>query len=140
MASTPKTQSAGKPLRRPRSSTPSTWQPGGINALDFAHAARSLRCAAGLRDLVVPDFVSPPRRADLNRSIRRRGEAGDNLPPVVAVRLRGRPREAVLADMVEGIVVANRLSNARADLVRSALWLSLDNRPSRYRDSHARVA
>ena len=92
-----------------------------MTSLDFGTAARSLARAARLRGLVVPVFASPPPRADLDRSIRRR-----NGSPVVSVRLRGRPRGAVLADMIEGIVVANYLDGARADLARSALWLAID--------------
>ena len=92
-----------------------------MTSLDFGTAARSLVRASHLRGLVVPVFASPPPRADLDRSIRRR-----NGSPVVSIRLRGRPRAAVLADMIEGIVVANRLEAARADLVRSALWLAID--------------
>lgn len=98
-----------------------TIHPMGMTSLDFGTAARSLARAARLRGLVVPVFASPPLRADLDRSIRRR-----NGSPVVSVRLRGRPRGAVLADMIEGIVVANRLEGARADLARSALWLAVD--------------
>ena len=93
----------------------------GISSLDFGSAARSLGRAARLRGLVVPVFASPPSRPDLDRSIRRR-----NGSPVVSVRLKGRPRGAVLADMVAGIVVANYLTGARADLARSALWLAVD--------------
>ena len=93
----------------------------GMTSLDFGAAARSLARAARLRGLVVPVFASPPSRPDLDRSIRRR-----NGSPVVSVRLRGRPRGAVLADMIEGIVVANHLEGARADLARSALWLAVD--------------
>jgi len=33
----------------------------------------------------------------------------------------------VLADMIEGIIVANRLSSSRADTVRRALWLVVDD-------------
>ena len=93
-----------------------------MTSLDFGAAARSLARAGRLRDLVVPVFASPPSRPDLDRSIRRR-----NGSPVVSIRLRGRPRGAVLADMIEGIVVANYLEGARADLVRSALWLTIDS-------------
>jgi len=93
----------------------------GMTSLDFGAAARSLARASHLRSLVVPVFASPPSRPDLDRSIRRR-----NGSPVVSIRLRGRPRSAVLADMIEGIVVANYLEDARADLVRSALWLAID--------------
>ena len=44
----------------------------------------------------------------------------------MAVRLRDRPWSAVLADMVEGVVVANELTGARADRVRAVLWLAVD--------------
>ena len=97
----------------------------GMTSLDFGVTARSLAGAARLRGLVVPVFASPPSRPDLDRSIRRR-----NGSPVVSVRLRGRPATAVLADMVEGVVVASELSGARADLARSALWLALDADPA----------
>ena len=88
----------------------------------FAHAARSLGQAARLRGLVVPGFRAPPGIAEVARTIRRRGGV-----PTVAVRIRGRPWSAVLADMIEGIIVANGLSGARADRVRSALWLAVDD-------------
>ena len=93
----------------------------GITSLDFGSAARALGRAARLRGLVVPVFASPPSRPDLDRAIRRR-----NGSPIVSVRLKGRPRGAVLADMIEGIVVANHLTAARADLARSTLWLAID--------------
>ena len=92
-----------------------------MTSLDFGAAARSLARAAHLRGLVVPVFASPPSRRDLHRSIRRR-----NGSPVVSIRLGDRPRGAVLADMIEGIVVANYLEDSKADLVRSALWLAID--------------
>ena len=41
---------------------------------------------------------------------------------MVAVVYQGRPFTAVLADLVEGVVVANRLSGAAAIRARSALW------------------
>ena len=40
----------------------------------------------------------------------------------VAVALRDRPWGAVVADMVEGVVVANRLAGVAADRARAALW------------------
>ena len=40
---------------------------------------------------------------------------------VVSVRLRGRPFEAALDDMVEGVLVANRVEPAEAVRVRAAL-------------------
>jgi hypothetical protein len=40
----------------------------------------------------------------------------------VAVALRDRPWAAVVADMVEGVVAANRLAGVGADRARAALW------------------
>ena len=73
----------------------------------FAHAARRLGAAARAAGLTVPAFRSPPRRPGAPRTIRR-------LPggPVVAVVLRDRAFADVLADMVEGIVIANRLAGS----------------------------
>ena len=46
---------------------------------------------------------------------------------MVAVRLRGRPWSAVVSDMVEGVIVANRLGGADADGARRALWSALES-------------
>ena len=40
----------------------------------------------------------------------------------MSVRLRGRPWVAVLADMIEGVIVTNDLTPPLADRVRSDLW------------------
>jgi hypothetical protein len=40
----------------------------------------------------------------------------------VAVRVKGRPWVAVLADMIEGVVVANLLTTPQADRLRGELW------------------
>ena len=40
----------------------------------------------------------------------------------MSVRLQGRPRAAVIADMIEGVVVANRLVAPAAGRLRSELW------------------
>jgi hypothetical protein len=91
-------------------------------SLKFASAARSLGQAARLRDLVVPGFRSPPGVVGVHRTLRRRRGV-----PSVAVQLKGRPWSAVVADMIEGIVVANGLSGAKADRARTALWLAVDD-------------
>ena len=62
----------------------------------------------------------------MQRTIRRRRGV-----PTIAVRLRGRPWPAVVSDMIEGIVVGNGLSGARADRIRAALWLAIDNSTER---------
>jgi hypothetical protein len=86
-------------------------------SLRFARLARSLAEAARAQGLRAPTFRSPPRIPDVSRSIVRRGPA-----PTVAVAIRGRPWAAVVADMVEGVVAANRLTGVRADRVRARLW------------------
>ena len=94
--------------------------------VDFASAARSLTREARRRGLVAPSFRCPPRLVGVDRSIRRRADGS-----VVSIRLKGRPRPAVLADMIEGVVVANRLGPPDADRVRSDLWSAMDTLDAR---------
>ena len=96
------------------------------NTLDFASAARTLAREARRRGLVGPSYRCPPRLVGVDRSIRRRADGA-----VVAVRLRGRPRSAVLADMIEGVVVTNGLCSPEADRIRTDLWLIMDGDGSR---------
>jgi len=90
-------------------------------SLRFAAAARALGRGARRAHLVVPGFRSPPRLPGVDRSLRRTESSA-----MVAIRLRGRPWMAVVSDMVEGIVAANRLEGPAADQARSQLWSSLD--------------
>ena len=87
------------------------------STVDFASAARSLTREARRRGLVGPSFRCPPRLVGVDRTIRRRDDGA-----TVSVRLRGRPWVAVLADMIEGVVVANRLAPPQSDRLRSELW------------------
>jgi hypothetical protein len=89
--------------------------------VEFAAAARTLTREARRRGLVGPSFRCPPRLIGVDRSIRRRPDGA-----VVSIRLQGRPRSAVIADMIEGVVVANGLRPPAADRVRSELWVTLD--------------
>ena len=93
----------------------------GPGAIQFAETARSIGRAARLRGLEVPTFRSPPGLGGVQRTIRRRGTSA-----TVSVVVRGRPWAAVVADMVEGVVAANRLDSRRADTVRAALWMAVD--------------
>jgi hypothetical protein len=86
-------------------------------SLDFAHAARVLGREARRRGLVAPSFRCPPRIVGVDRSLRRYPAGA-----VVAVQLKGRPWMAVLGDMIEGVVVANRLQPPHADRLRNELW------------------
>lgn len=44
---------------------------------------------------------------------------------VIAVRVRGRPWPAVLADMIEGVIIANCLTSPHADRLRADLWRAI---------------
>jgi len=87
------------------------------STVQFAHAARTLTAAARAQGLVGPSFRCPPRLRGVDRSLRRRADGG-----VVAVRLRGRPSSAVIADMIEGVIVVNDLPPPAATRLRTELW------------------
>lgn len=88
---------------------------------DFAAAARTLAREARRRGLVGPSFRCPPRLVGVDRTIRRRRDGS-----IVSVRMRGRPWPAVLADMIEGVVVANALVPPQSDRLRTELWEACD--------------
>jgi hypothetical protein len=90
-------------------------------SLRFALAVRAIADECRRLGLVVPGFRSPPRLHGVDRSVRWRGDGG----ATVAVVLRGRPWPAVLADLVDGVVVTNHLANGAADRARAALWRAL---------------
>ena len=92
------------------------------SSLRFASAARTLGQLARARGLAVPGFRSPPRIEGVERTVRRRPDGG----ATVAIRLRGRPWVAVLGDMIEGVVVANRLTGTVAHQTRTALWCGVE--------------
>jgi hypothetical protein len=91
-------------------------------SIRFASAARTLGDAARRRGLRAPAYRSPPGVAGAERTLRRRRDGG----ATVAVRIRGRPWVAVLADMIEGVVVSNSLGGADATRARTALWAALE--------------
>lgn len=91
-------------------------------ALGFSTAARRLAEEARRRGLVVPGFCSPPRLPDAARTLRR-VQGGSAM---VAVRRRGRAAGDVLADMVDGVVAANRLEGRAAARLRADLMRVLD--------------
>ena len=93
--------------------------------VEFATAARTLTREARRRGLAGPSFRCPPRLVGVDRSIRRRTDGA-----VVSIRLKGRPRGAVIADMIEGVVVANGLRPPAADRLRTELWAVLDSEES----------
>jgi ATP-dependent exoDNAse (exonuclease V) alpha subunit len=92
-----------------------------VSSLQFAAAARALAEACRRRGIEAPSFRSPPRSPALDRSLRRRPDGG----AVVAVRLGDRPFEAVLVDMVEGVVASAGLGGAAAVRCRAELWAAV---------------
>lgn len=87
------------------------------NTVEFSRAARVLAHEARRQRLAAPSFRCPPRVVGVQRTVRRHATGG-----IVAVQVRDRPWAAVLADMIEGVVVVNRLVPPDADRVRTALW------------------
>ncbi|NBX12490.1 MAG: hypothetical protein EBR06_01500 [Acidimicrobiia bacterium] len=98
-----------------------------LNTAEFAAIARALATASRRLGLVAPGFRCPPRIVGVDRTLRRFG--GDSPGGIVAVALKDRPLAAVVADMIEGVVVLNRLAAADATRARSALWLTLEQAP-----------
>lgn len=89
-----------------------------VGSTEFADAARRLGPVIREHGWLVPTFRSPPRIPGQNRSIRRRTDGS----ATVAVALRGRSLMAVLADMIDGVVVANVLGGDQASQLREDLW------------------
>jgi hypothetical protein len=102
-------------------------------SLRFADASRVLSGTALRLGLAAPTFRSPPRMAGATRTIRRLSPPSPSSPAdsnvsgglrssVVAVSLRGRAFAEVLADMIEGVIVANHLEAVEAQRVRAELF------------------
>jgi hypothetical protein len=88
-----------------------------MSAFEFAVLARRLADEARRLGLAPPAFRSPPEADGPARAVRRHRGRG----VTVVVRRRGRASADVAADMVEGVVVANRLAGPRATACRRAL-------------------
>ena len=88
------------------------------SSLHFAVAARTIGSASRERGLTVPGFRSPPKVPGADRTIRRRPDGSAS----VSVVVKGRPFQAVIADLIEGVVVINDLDGATATRVRTHLW------------------
>ena len=95
--------------------------------LAFAEAARQLGMAVRDQGLVMPSFRSPPREIGRRRTLVRHRDGS----VTVAVMVRNRVWAAVLADMIEGVVVANALVDADAEVLRDQLWEALEGESAR---------
>lgn len=90
-------------------------------------AARLVAAEARRHGLLAPGFRSPPGLAGARRTIRRLPTGGT----MIAVRLRDRSLAEVVADMVEGVVVANGLRGADAARWRARLTAAAGVAPDR---------
>lgn len=90
----------------------------GASALQFSETVRQVVGLARRHRLRPPVFRSPPGLDGVDRSIRRR----PNGTVVVAVRRTGRPLAAVQADVIDGVLAANRIVGEPADRFRHAAW------------------
>lgn len=88
----------------------------------FTAAARVLAMRVSDFGLSVPGFRSPPRIVGVDRTVRR---GRDGVGGVVAVRIADRPFTAVIGDMIEGVIVINRLDPPEADRIRTLLWRAM---------------
>lgn len=86
----------------------------------FATAARRLGAAARASGLLVPAFRSPPRVREASRTLRRYPGGA-----VVSVRLRDRTYAEVVDDMIEGVLVANRVGGDARPRLRRAFRLAV---------------
>jgi hypothetical protein len=87
----------------------------------FSAAARLLAGEARRHGLVAPAFRSPPRLHGARRTIRRFADG----TCLVSVRVRDREVADVIADLVEGVLVANGLAGQAAEGWRIALRSAL---------------
>ena len=100
-------------------------------AIAFAEVVRAVSAVARGRGLRVPVFRSPPRLADVDRTLRRRADGH----AVVAVRIQGRPFAAVQSDVIAGVVAVNGIDGHDAGRFRRAAWASMEGTPIDLRDS-----
>ena len=96
------------------------------SSLRFAAAARTLGEVARAAGLVVPSFRSPPRLAGVDRTMKRQPDSLGVKAVTVAVRIKGRPWVSVLADMIDGVIVANSLSGPTAGAARTVMWAAVE--------------
>ena len=86
----------------------------------FWELARAVAGEARRHGLVVPGFRSPPRLPGAVRTVRRT-PGGE----MVAVVWRGRSPAAVVADMIDGVVLVNGLVGPKAAACRQLLRAGL---------------
>ena len=76
----------------------------------------------------MPSFRSPPREVGRRRTMARHNDGS----VTVSVMVRNRVWVAVLADMIEGVVVANQIDGADAEVLRDQLWEALEDETAQW--------
>jgi len=89
----------------------------GVTPTRFAEMARVLSQVAASHQLNVPGFRCPPRVPLATRTLRRNADGTAS----VAVAIRGRTSQAVVDDLIEGVLVVNGLTGRAGDGWRVAL-------------------
>lgn len=89
-----------------------------MSSMQFASAGRMLADRARDLGISAPTFRSPPRLAGVRRSVTRHGDRS----VTVAVVVRDRPPAAVVADMIDGIVLASGAPGVAACRLHDHLW------------------
>lgn len=95
-------------------------------SVQFGEAARALANRARSLGLRTPVFKSPPRIVGVSRTIRYRPDG----QAVVSIAFRGRPPNAVYADMIDGVIHINDLHGVEASRARDSLWETFSERLS----------
>lgn len=109
-------------------SNPMQQRSSSLTAVEFAALARAIASTVHQSGLAAPGFRCPTRIIGVDRTIRRLAgqDVAGTVAGIVAVNVKDRPLAAVVADMIEGVVILNQLSAVEAARVRAALWLSLE--------------
>jgi hypothetical protein len=74
----------------------------------------------------VPSFRSPPRLEGVDRTMKRQVDAAGVEAVTVSVRIKGRPWVSVLADMIDGVIAANRIEGPTAGAARTVMWAAVE--------------
>jgi hypothetical protein len=95
----------------------------GCSVAEFSECVRRIVAVARSQGLNPPAFRSPPRLPGLDRSVQRRAKGA----VMIAIRRGERPFAAIQGDIIEGVVVANRLSGEQAEQFRRVAWSGLES-------------
>ena len=91
-------------------------------SIKFVKVVRTLERIANQRGFNVPTFRSPPPTAKFQRTVKKQPDK----KLIISIVVRERPWLAVLADIIEGFVLANKPSNRESEL-RDLLWDSISS-------------